>query len=128
MEKFQIFSKLLVLFLFVTTCFSEEIKIGWTAPTQDQIEIDHCNIIPGSIPYTSLTYRVFIGEQPRKYTQSFNAGTNTVFTFTNLSASITYYFAVSSVDSNLNESPFSCELVLIEKMPPDSPKSVQIKN
>jgi hypothetical protein len=59
-------------------------------------------------------YRVYYGDAPSSYFQNpgsgFAAGNNSKFTIVNLPAGKTSYFAVTSVDGNGKESPYSSEV------------------
>jgi chitodextrinase len=61
-----------------------------------------------------MGYRVYYGTSAGKYQQAVGAGawagTATAFTVTGLLKGATYYFSVTSVDSQGNESAFSTEV------------------
>jgi hypothetical protein len=55
-------------------------------------------------------YRVYYGTTTGIYTNSVTAGNVTTNTVTGLAAGVTYFFAVTSYDTNALESPFSSEI------------------
>ena len=55
-------------------------------------------------------YDVYVGTVSGQYNQKFNAGDVTTYTVGNLSSGTTYYFAVTSYDSSVDESPYSNEV------------------
>ncbi len=55
-------------------------------------------------------YNIYIGEQPRSYTDLADVGNSTRFEWQNLEPNRTYYFAVTAYDLAGNESSFSDEL------------------
>ncbi|MBK9306961.1 MAG: fibronectin type III domain-containing protein [Nitrospira sp.] len=54
-------------------------------------------------------YKVYVGEAPRQYTRTINAGTATSSTVNSLTRGRTYYFAVSATNST-GEGPTSSEV------------------
>ncbi len=93
------FKKLLmaVILVFSMTCsaFAGDVTLSWDANLEPDI----------------ASYNVHYGDVNRTQIISLNVGNVTPFTFTGLSAG-TYYFAVSAVDSSLNESEKSYEVVV----------------
>ncbi len=55
-------------------------------------------------------YNIYVGESTRAYSDVVNVGPATQFTWRNLAAGKTYYFAVTAYDFSGNESNFSAEV------------------
>ena len=68
--------------------------LGWSAPSNSSV----------------TGYNVYVGTQSGDYQSPINVGNSTSYTVTGLSASQTYYFAVTAYSASA-ESPFSQELV-----------------
>jgi hypothetical protein len=67
----------------------------------------------------SVGYRVHVGEQPGTYTQHYDVGPATLFTFQNATPGQRYCFAVSAyLLSSLEEGPSSGEVCGYSNMPP----------
>jgi hypothetical protein len=90
---------------FAWVCFAAIMSFGnaaqATAPT---LEWD-----PNPEP-TVVGYNVYIGTSSGNYTQVVDVGATTSLPLTNLSAAVTYYFAVTAYDTQRLESPFSDEV------------------
>jgi len=89
----------LVIALFMIFCFhldagAQQAELGWNADTG-----------------TVAGYKVYYGQSTGNYTSTVDAGANTTYTLTNLSAQA-YFIAVAAYDSNNNVSAYSPELVI----------------
>ena len=67
---------------------------------------------------TAAGYKVYAGTQPATYTQQFNVGSATSFTYQNAVAGQRYCFAVSAYSSTLLEGPKSVEVCGFSNAPP----------
>ena len=83
-----------------------DIKLSWAAPAEREDN--------SSISLTEIAgYQVFYGQAQGQYPNSItiNDGTAVGYTFTDFSAG-TYYFVVTTVDTEGRESQFSSEVVI----------------
>ena len=83
-----------------------DIKLSWVAPAERE---DNSSISLSEI----AGYQVFYGKAPGQYTSNItiNDGTAVGYTFTDLPTG-TYYFAVTTLDTEGRESQFSSEVVI----------------
>ena len=84
---------LAVLIVSATQAAAQSINLQWD-PTQGTI----------------AGYRVYVGTTSGSYSQSFDVGNHTTYSFLNPQPGVRYYFAVTSYDANGQESPYSNEV------------------
>jgi len=96
MKKRDVFVVSLVVFLSLVTslAFAGSATISWQANTEPDLQ----------------EYRVYTGTSSRTYGTPNPVGKETSYTVDNLEEGITYYFAVTAVDTSGNESGFSQEV------------------
>ncbi|HEX7260297.1 MAG TPA: DUF1349 domain-containing protein, partial [Luteolibacter sp.] len=63
-------------------------------------------------------YRIYLGTQSNQYTKTYDTGTATTFTASDLEAGQNYHFAVSAIGSNGLESDLSNEISVTTAAPP----------
>jgi regulation of enolase protein 1 (concanavalin A-like superfamily) len=63
-------------------------------------------------------YRIYVGTQSNQYTKTYDTGTSTAFTVSDLEAGQGYHFAVSAIGSTGLESDLSSEITVTTAPPP----------
>ena len=71
-------------------------------------------------------YRLYYGKASRTYDKKIDVGNTTNFTTVNLEAGLTYFFAVTAIDTATNESVYSAEVSVEIPMPDNTPPSVPV--
>ncbi len=91
----------------VTTAFAQNVTVSWDANTENDL----------------AGYNLYIGESTQTYSGVVDVGNATEFTWNNLDAGKTFYFAVTAYDLSANESGFSQEVSITlsgsDTNPPD---------
>ena len=85
-----------LLILICVTSQADSVSITWSPP----------------VPSNSVAgYKIYWGHASRGYTERVDVGDALTWAVTNLSPSLTYYFAITAYNASSNESDFSAELV-----------------
>jgi len=99
-------SFLIIFFLLIASAHAQQVNLAWDANTETDLQ----------------AYKVYQGTASRTYASNANVGTSTTCTISGLTAGTTYYFAVTALDCEGNESGYSSEVSHTVPAPTPTPE------